>query len=169
VRIQLVSSESAVSPVRAASALTRLGLADGAGVHRGDEWPLHPPGEVVVGQHGDLVQNAPLVAGGEPADPDHRGVESSQLGGVQLRYPADQVPADVGKPGPLGQVAAAGLMPLTVRIEVTSAPSAILGTSAETVAYVSPCSQNIRSGGRMASRMAGPPMRLPRLVPGMGV
>jgi len=50
----------------------RVSVRPAAGVHRRHEWPLYPSGEVVVGQQGDLVQDAPLAVGGQPADPDRR-------------------------------------------------------------------------------------------------
>src|ERR1700678_21163 len=55
----------------------RVAVRPVAGVHRRDEGPLYPAGEVVVGHRGDLIQDALLVAGGQAADPDHRCVEGS--------------------------------------------------------------------------------------------
>jgi hypothetical protein len=65
---------------------------------RAQDAPPYPASEVPVGQQGDLVQDAPLVASGKPADPDHRRVEGSLLYRVQLRRLVDQVAAHVGQP-----------------------------------------------------------------------
>jgi hypothetical protein len=69
-RISLISPES-VANHRAPVQGLGVSVRSAARVHRCYQWPLCPAGEVVVGQQADLFQDAPLVASGQPADPDH--------------------------------------------------------------------------------------------------